>query len=439
MEVFGILGISLSLVIIMILIAKGLIAVIAAPLATMIVIFTNEMPFFETLFGTSNSYVSSLGSFIIQNFAIFLLGSMLAKYMEESGATISIAKKILSIFGKKNKYLVMVSIFVISTILTLGGISLFVVVFAIIPMAKPLFKEMEIPWKLVAIPVYGGMATFTMTMFPGTPALQNVIPANTMNTPLTAAPLIGLIGSISAICFILVYMYYELKKSLENNEKYHKEKYDVEESTIKTREVPTFFKSILPIMLLLSINILFSKYKYTIIIALTISIILCTILFRNYFSISQQVILNESSQESVGSIMVIGSTVAYGNIITLVPSFSIIANLIMSIPGNPLISLTIATTIISFATGSAVGTIGIAVESFAPIYLERGLDPELVHRFISISAGVFAVMPHTGLSVTFNKVTNLSFKENFKYQFTTVFGAHSIALLLALLIVYLFY
>ncbi|MDM5326306.1 hypothetical protein [Neobacillus sp. CF12] len=118
--------------------------------------------------------MTALAGFIASNFAIFLLGSLLAKYMDKSGATISIANKVLSVVGTKNPYNALVALFIISALLTYGGINVFVIIFALIPMAKPIFRQLNISWKLVTIPVFGGTSTFTMTMLPGAPSLHNI-------------------------------------------------------------------------------------------------------------------------------------------------------------------------------------------------------------------------------------------------------------------------
>ena len=98
--------------------------------------------------------------------------------MEKSGATQSIADKILGLTGTEKPYSVLFAIYVIACIVTMGGISFFVVCFALIPMAKPLFKRLNIAWNLVTIPLFAGMATWTMSMIPGSPAIVNVIPSN---------------------------------------------------------------------------------------------------------------------------------------------------------------------------------------------------------------------------------------------------------------------
>ena len=111
--------------------------------------------------------------------------------MDKSGATISIANKVLSVVGTKNPYNALVALFIISALLTYGGINVFVIIFALIPMAKPIFRKLNISWKLVTIPVFGGTSTFTMTMLPGAPSLHNIVPSTALGTTLTAGPVIG--------------------------------------------------------------------------------------------------------------------------------------------------------------------------------------------------------------------------------------------------------
>ena len=149
MDILGILGILLGILTIILFIIKKFNIIIAAPIATIVVLLFNEVPILETVFGKENSYMTALAGFVASNFAIFLLGSILAKYMDKSGATISIANKVLSVVGTKNPYNALVALFIISAILTYGGINVFVIIFALIPMAKPIFRELNISWKLV--------------------------------------------------------------------------------------------------------------------------------------------------------------------------------------------------------------------------------------------------------------------------------------------------
>lgn len=417
MDILGISGMLLGILTIILLIIKKFNIIIAAPTATIVVLLFNNVPILETVFGKENSYMASLAGFVASNFAIFLLGSILAKYMDKSGATISIANKVLSVVGTKNPYNALVALFIISAILTYGGINVFVIIFALIPMAKPIFKELNISWKLVAIPVFGGTSTFTMTMLPGAPSLHNIVPSTALGTTLTAAPLIGIVTSIVVIVFILVFMKISLSRSLSKNETFN---VNDESSNTKTElKLPSFIISLLPIVVLLAIILLFSSVSNIIIVALIVAIVLSAILFRKQIA-EQKEVLNRGANESVSSTITTGSTIAFGSIATSVPAFKGVFQLIQAIPGPPVLSLMIGTGLISGITASAVGAIGIAVANFAPYYLELGLDPETVHRAIAVGSGALAIVPYSGFLIIFNNLAGLTMKETFKNAFISI-------------------
>jgi len=425
----GILGIILGVVAIIYFIIKGLNLLIAAPIATLIVLIFNQQPILEILFGAEYSYMTELASFVSQNFAIFMIGSVFAKYMDKSGATISIAEKVLSIVGTEKPYPALVALYLISALLTLGGVNVFVIMFALVPFARSLFERLDLPWKLAVLPIFGGTSTFTMTMFPGTPSLQNIVPSTGLGTSLTSAPILGIIASVVAIAFILIYMKIELNKSLKSNESFnpiHSKENDLEELSLENQ--PSFGTSIIPLIILLSIILLFSSINYIIIVALTAATITAAILFHKQIPIQKEVI-NNGAVESLNTTLTPASTIAFGSIATSVPAFSGITNVLLSVPGNPLISLSLSTIVVGGITGSAVGAAGIAVESFAPLYLEMGISPEIIHRIITISSGALGIMPQTGSAIIYNRLAGLNMRDTFKYQFTTVNVTHWIVLI----------
>jgi len=429
LEVVGVIGILLGVMSIIYFIVKGLNLIVAAPLATLIVLVFNQVPILESLFGSNNSYMIQLVNFIFQNFAIFLIGSIFAEYMDKSGATVSIAEKILSLTGTNRPYPALVALYFICALLTLGGINVFVILFAIIPFARTLFKKLNVTWKLVAIPIFGGTTTFTMTMFPGTPSLQNIVPSTSLGTPLTSAPVIGLIASTVSIIFILSYLKIELNKSLNKGETFQFQDHDLESENNNTANQPSFLTSLTPIITLLAIILLFSNAgSYVIIVALTIATLLSVFLFRKQISIHKE-ILNTGAVESMSTTLTTASTIAFGGVTASVPAFTSVFYALLSIPGNPLISLSIVTFIVSGITGTAVGAAGIAVESFAPVYLDMGINPEIIHRIIAISSGALGMMPQTATNIIFLRLSNLKMRESFKFQFTTVNITHWIVLL----------
>lgn len=438
MEILGILGIVAAVITIIVMAVRGLHIVIAAPLATMIVILTNKMDIFSSLLGTEQSYMTGLAGFLINNFAIFLLGSILAQYMEKSNATISIANSILKKVGLNNKYSVMVALSMIAAILTYGGISLYVVMFALVPLARPIFKQMDINWELFPIPLFFGMATFTMSMLPGAPSVQNAVPTTALGTTLTSAPILSIIATVVMIAFGLIYMKVELNKSIKKEETFYSyldsDKIEdmPDEVAVEEKNLPSLFLSLLPILSLITIILVFSHVPNIILIALTVAIILSALLYRKYIP-SQNEVLSTGAAGSVMPAFSTSSSVAFGSVLTSASGFAVIQNLIMSIPGNPIIGLAVASSLLAGITGSSSGALGIIMESFAPSYLEMGIDPELIHRVAVIASATLTAVPQSGVTITFNNLTGLSIKKGFKHQFIIINGGHLLALVAILI------
>ena len=86
-------------------------------------------------------------------------------------------------------------------LLTYGGVSLFVVAFAVFPVAAALFRQAAVPHRLIPPAIALGAFTFTMTALPGTPAIQNAIPMAYFGTTLFAAPVLGILASAIILGF----------------------------------------------------------------------------------------------------------------------------------------------------------------------------------------------------------------------------------------------
>ncbi|WP_281965809.1 hypothetical protein [Serinicoccus marinus] len=76
--------------------------------------------------------------------------------------------------------------------------SLFVVAFAMFPIAAALFREAQVPTRLIPGAIALGAFTGTMTALPGTPAIQNAIPHPYFGTDGFAAP--GWVRSPGSSC-----------------------------------------------------------------------------------------------------------------------------------------------------------------------------------------------------------------------------------------------
>lgn len=416
MEFIKLLGIFIAIVTLIGLAVKGVSVIIAGPIAAIIIIVTNGMDFFPYLIGSQNSYLSGLAAYIVSFFAIFLLGAIFAKIIDESGAALSISQVVLKLVGTDKPYSVLVAIYLITAFLTYGGVSLFIAVFVITPLARPIFKKLDLAWNIAPLPMVLGFGTFTMTMLPGTPAVQNVIPTQYLGTTLTAAPLLGMIGTVVAIVTSLWYMSYVLKTSIKKGENFSTYASITTSDLSDNREVPSFARSVFPLVLLIAIILVGSHLNIgnILLIGLVVVIFLSLISFKKWLKDPKQLI-NAAAGSSVNTIFVTAAVVGFGTVVMGAPGFEIVKEFILNIPGNPIISLAIAASIIGGITGSASGTIGIVLDAFAADYLAMGIAPEVIHRITSMGAAWLTNMPHSGVVLTIFSVTGLNHKNGLKY------------------------
>lgn len=157
--------------------------------------------------------MEKLAGFIKLYFPVFLLGAIFGKVVEMSGFARSIAHSIIRVIGETKA---MLAIVVVGAVLTYGGVSLFVVAFALYPFAVELFKLANIPRRLIPATIALGAFTFTMDAMPGSPQIQNIIPTTFFNTTTWAAPWLGLIGSIFVFTLGMMYLEWKRKKSCQS-------------------------------------------------------------------------------------------------------------------------------------------------------------------------------------------------------------------------------
>jgi hypothetical protein len=169
--VSSILGIALALVLLMALAYRGVSVLLLAPLMALLAAALS--PNTPLLASYTQVFMPALGGFVIAFFPLFLLGAVFGKLMEDSGAALVIAEAITRALGSQRAILAIV---LACAVLTYGGVSLFVVAFAVYPIAAALFRQADIPKRLLPATIALGAFTFTMTALPGTPTIQNAIP-----------------------------------------------------------------------------------------------------------------------------------------------------------------------------------------------------------------------------------------------------------------------
>lgn len=446
---FGVIVIILSLIALISFAYRGFSVIMMAPLIAILAATLSGlaiMPSYTELFmGKAVTYIKSF-------FPIFMLGAIFGKVMEDTYLAKSIAKAIITGLGKDPNKAIL-SIIIASSIMTYGGVSLFVVVFAVYPFAAALFKEANYPKRLIPGIIALGAFTATMDCLPGTPQIQNIIPTAYFGTNLFAAPLAGFMGAVLIYGFGFLYLSHCLKKAIVKGEGYGNHKLNEPEENMDAHLV-NWFVACIPLIAVLVINFLITQLVYwnpnildafqhmkgvplvvgdvnkvasiwALIIALVIGIVLALALghreVKNIDTLTK--ILNAGAIGSLLAIMNTASEVGYGNVISQLPGFQHIANALINIHlgGTPLMSEAVSVMTLAGITGSASGGMAIALELMSPDWLawaqQIGMTPEILHRVASMASGGLDTLPHNGAVITLLAVCGLTHRQAYKNIF----------------------
>lgn len=437
----AVLGIFLSLGLLMFMAYKGFSVIFFAPIFALLAALFSGMALLPTY---TEIFLPNLANYAKVYFPFFLLGAVFGKAMEESGAAKSIAKAIVEKLGKKNAIL---SVVLSAAILTYGGVSLFVVAFAVYPFAASIFKEADIPKRLVPATIALGAFSFTMDALPGTPQIQNSIPMKFFNTDLYAAPVFGSLGTIIILVAGIAYLEFRKRKAQAAGEGYG-EGHTNEPVLVEETSLPNPFLSALPLISVLVVTLILQKVifphwditswvtqkpygmakdgvvgtmnNWALIIALIFGTILAFVINPVRIKGNVAKAINAGAIGSLLAVMNTSSEVGFGNVIKTLPGFKSIAHALININphGSPLLSEAVSVNVLAGTTGSASGGMSIVLDMFGKHYLEwaktSGISPELLHRVAAMASGGMDTLPHNGAVITLLGIAGLTHKQSYK-------------------------
>lgn len=404
------LGILLGLICLAFLTYKGMSILWVAPVSALVVAAFGGMNLLDAFTG---DFMKAFGGYATSWFPMFMLGAIFGKVMEVTGAAESIAHFLAKKIGYKRA---IIAVVVICGVLTYGGVSLFVVVFVMYPMGLALFREANLPRKMLPGSIALGAFAFTMTAFPGTPQLTNVIPATYFGTGPMSAPVIGIICGILMFILGILWLQYRTKKLQAAGEVFDEPEGETTEGVSNPEDLPKWYLAIIPPLLII---ILFNAVKLNIVVALLVGVLAGIIIFIRRLKTFGNVIktLNDGASGSMLAILNTAAGVGFGGVIKAVPGFEQLKTLVTGIDASPLISEAIAINVLAGATGSSSGGVSIVLEALGPQFIElakqSGIALEVFSRVASISAGGLDTLPQCGAVLTVLAVTKLTHKDSY--------------------------
>jgi H+/gluconate symporter-like permease len=455
----GLLGILLGLALLVWLAFRGWSILLLAPGAALIASAFSGGPL---LAYWTQIFMESASRFVAQFFPLFLLGALFGKLMEDSGSVAAIADSMTKRLGPSRAILTVV---LAGALVTYGGVSLFVAVFVLVPMAQALFCTAQIPNRLIPATVALGTSTFTMSALPGTPAIQNAIPMPFFGTTPLAAPGLGIIASAIMAGFGLWWLGRAAVAAHNRGEGFGAAPLILpdeaaENETVRqrattarefdppevhhgrpSRDAPPIGLAALPLLVVISVNVLMTLVVlprldvsflaeerfgatslaavggvWSVVTALLAAIV--TVVAINWRRLSGvRETMDSGANASVLPILSVASLVGFGAVVAAVPAFAIVREWVLSIGGGPLVSLAVATNLLSALTGSASGGLTIALDALGATYMRlaaaHGIDPALLHRIAVMSAGTLDSLPQNGAVVTLLAVCGSTHRESY--------------------------
>ena len=423
---------------------RGYSVILFAPIAALGAVLATDPSLVAPMF--TGLFMDKMVGFLKLYFPVFLLGAIFGKLIEVSGFSKSIVSAAIKLFGAERA---MLSIVAVCAVLSYGGVSLLVVVFAVYPFGAELFRQSDIPKRLIPGTIALGAFTFTMDALPGTPQIQNIIPTSFFGTTTWAAPWLGSIGAVFILAVGFSYLEWRRRVARRNGEGYG------DPATLQNEPAP-FAESrlahplvaLLPLLLVGVVNKLLtiwipevygSSHAFVPAVigkaapvvqevskvaaiwavqgALLVGILSVLVLAWKPVAAS----FSEGAKTAVGGAMLAAMNTAseygFGAVIAALPGFLVVANALGSIP-NPLVNEAITVTSLAGITGSASGGMSIALAAMADTFIANaeaaGIPMDVLHRVASMASGGMDTLPHNGAVITLLAVTGLTHRQAYK-------------------------
>ena len=425
-----------ALIFLMLVAYRGYSVILFSPVAALGAVLLTDPSLVAPMF--SGVFMEKMVGFVKNYFPVFMLGAVFGKVIELSGFSKSIVSAVIALIGRERA---MLSIVVVCAILTYGGVSLFVVVFAVYPFAAEMFRQSDIPKRLIPCTVALGAFTFTMDALPGTPQIQNIIPTTFFKTTTWAAPWMGLLGSMFILGVGLYYIESRRRAAQARAEGYGADPRN-EPEPFEAEQLPNPLIAILPLVVVGIMNFVLTKavpryygpvHEFTLgagkpIVTQISSVaaiwavegalllgILTVIAFAWRPVLAK---FAEGSKAAVaGSLLASLNTASeygFGGVIAMLPGFVLISEALRSIP-NVLLNEAVSVTVLAGITGSASGGMSIALAAMSDTFIAAAeaakIPLEVLHRVASMASGGMDTLPHNGAVITLLAVTGLTHKE----------------------------
>lgn len=411
--IISVIGLLVAAVVFIVVIWKGLDVFTSTILVSFIIILTSWMQWWDAL----TAYVDGYIGFIGNNLFVLVIGAVFDELMGSSGCAESIANVITEKLGVKR---VILSITVLSTVFVYVGVSGFVVLFVLAPIATVMMKQAGYPYRMIPGIIFIG-ATCS-AMIPYAINITNIMPAQYLGTSMGSAPILGWIAFIVSIAVGYFYMVHAAKKAAikEGTVVDASQPVKIEPSR---DDLPPFGIALIPFVLPVALVLLFSNVtdmntNAVVVLSLFIgSAVIVLLCFKQLKGVTK--VIGKGVDNGIGATIMAAAILGFSGVLQSCPGFQGVIDFVLGLKMNPYITEFIGLNVLAGIMGSGTSAIAMFFEHLSSGLIANGADPGALHRLAPACATGMNTLPNAGGMVAQLRWMNLSLAESYWYVFVT--------------------
>lgn len=403
------IGIAAGLILFVVLAYRGFNLVLSVIASSCVIFLFSGVGLLEGLNGV---YLPGMAEFIKSYFMIFLLGGLLGRLLSDGGNARRIALCLASIIrrSKNNRqFYCVLMVPVLYFLLCYAGISGFVVVFTVLPIAKNLFEETNTPWRLYCC---AGAQTVNAAILAGSLQACNIYAADVCGTTTTAGWGLSLIAVAVFWSVSLGMLWLVLNRAGKNHEEFLPSGSGIREISLDEGMGEDMLPGILPSVFPLAVVILMSAVlKIDVVTSLIAGCALTVVTGARNLLPRLGGSLASGAISVYGPVLSVSATYAIGVVLKSVPGFYYFEAFFANLPGMfgaPALGVTVA-----FIMASSVAPIPAFGAQMLEQYLAAGISAANAHRMMMITS-FGSIAPHNAGISNAASVLRLPYSECLK-------------------------
>lgn len=423
-DIIAVIGIVLSFVVMFILVYKGMHVVWATFIASIILIITNGLAFFDTLGLLFTAWGEAIPTFA----PVVLFGAVFSKVMDHTGAAKSFATTLYhrvipkNASDQKRRMIAVVVTIVLEVVLVYAGIDQFAIVFIMMPILGVVCEEVDIPRKYLPAMILSAAGIACAT--PGCANVSNTIPMMLAQSTSLGGAVPGFVGAAVILVGVCWYLVRAVNKSVDQGE--HFDWGETLQPPANGDRNPPFILSVIPfLVVIVGFNVLKLDCQW----AIALAAIVAVILMYRYIPTREngaegfgakmtgvyELMLN--GLMSIAPIMLIFLSTGFASVISSCKGYDILVNAVLSISLPPAVTFGVVMLLLVGIMINPVGAMMVAIPFAMTAFPD--MNPAAIHRISSFAYIVLDSLPFAAGIIVAQNMAGLTQKEAYKPMFFT--------------------